>query len=163
MITAGYHQEEDSDLSSSGHARSRSYHHAPLGSRPKVDIHHTRKFAVSYSWLYMYCIDNLCDRMGSRNMKILKRIYIRNIRGDSFYMYLAVGTMLDNMTRQRDAPYPKSSIVYINLTLNVIRGHWRSLIRSKSAKNMRIHPGPQLFAYKNYKYYELYHSNLRGN
>ena len=129
MITAGYHQEEESDLSSSGHARSRSYHHAPLGSRPKVDIHHTRKFAVSYSWLYMYCIDNLCD----------------------------------NMTRQRDAPYPKSSIVYISLTLNVIRGHCRSLNRSKSAKNMRIHPGPQLFAYKNYKYYELYHSNLRGN
>ena len=74
--------------------------------------------------------------------------------------------LCDNMTRQRDAPYPKSSIVYISLTLNVIRGHWRSLIRSKIAKNMRIqsiHPGPQLFAYKNYKYYELYHSNLRGN
>ena len=42
--------------------------------------------------------------------------------------------LCDNMTRQRDAPYPKSSIVYISLTLNVIRGHCRSLIRSLEVK-----------------------------
>ena len=81
--------------------------------------------------------------------------------------------LCDNMTRQRDAPYPKSSIVYISLTLNVIRGHWRSLRefiecqnQSKGAKNVKIHPGLQFlytYPYNSHKYYELYHSNLRGN
>ena len=63
------------------------YPGVPMYLRPRIGTHNLRKFAISYCWLYLRFVEKvLLDRVGSREMTVLHRIYIRMINFKPFYM-----------------------------------------------------------------------------
>ena len=74
----------------------------PMHLRPKLGTHNLRKFAISYCWIYFRFVEKvLLDRVGSRYMTVLKRIYIRMIHSPPFNMAIPIGTLKFNMVPVR--------------------------------------------------------------
>ena len=74
---------------------------ASEGMLPHVGTHNLRKFALSLAFLYFLCenLQQLWDRVGSRNGTVPKSVYIRNITEPAVYVCTPLGTLKPGMLK----------------------------------------------------------------
>ena len=74
---------------------------ASEGMLPHVGTHNLRKFALSLAFLYFLCenLQQLWDRVGSRNGTVPKSVYIRNITEPAVYVCTPLGTLKPGMPK----------------------------------------------------------------